>query len=68
MAKRYYQHPVGWNCGSEREKALERAREPKRRAAGLARDIRPHDFLAEAPDCHSSHIERLHPGKAHLPA
>jgi hypothetical protein len=68
MAKRIYQHPLGWNCGSEQEKAHERAREYKSRTTRFAHDIRPCDFLAAPPDCHSSHIERMHPGKAHLPA
>ena len=67
MAKRFYQHPLGWNCDSEQEKAIERARERKCRATRFAGDVRPVDFLADGPDCHSSHIERRHPGKAHLP-
>jgi hypothetical protein len=68
MAKRLYQHPLLWNCGSEQEKAQERAREYKSRTTRFAHDIRLSDFLAASPDCHSSHIESTQPGKAHLPA
>jgi hypothetical protein len=68
MAKRFYGHPLEWNCESEMERALERSRERKIRATRLARDVRLADFLLGPPDCHSSHIERMPRRKAHLPA
>jgi hypothetical protein len=66
MAKRFYEHPLGWSCGTDAEKAYERSRERKVRATRRAHDVRLADFLFGPPDCHSSHIERTPRGKAHL--